>query len=377
MTVRKREGLPRQDKDASADPAGFSKEPYSGVRLHPLREKHRVSKLSMDESLELLLRGNAAHADRLLELKVTPADRYAKIGHGEADYLVIACSDSRLLQLDSEEDTHVGIQIRVAGNVIPKRGTPSFEEIRQSAAKLHEDGLVIIEGHIHCGAVNERVKWVEGGMKPTGSAPLDNLLHEVFGSTPSENALAQLTKARQQLHKSIRDSGAVVYDWEHGKFEIIGAENSPAIGMLVDKWKRRHAELSHEMDLKDALKKQKPHAIAVGEVGLPYSLMTVFHAKQNEVFATSGSENGLDDMDEASILYAVEHLGVRHIPFVAPGTAADNERITKMFGRWEADLRGMTVHGEHILSKMLDSGQLRITRLRYDLETGKAAELAR
>lgn len=373
MTARKVESSTRQE--GTQPKSRFSQELYSESRLRELRQRHASKGLTARESLELLLGGNDAHAQRLEDLGISPMARMERIRSGQADYLVIACSDARIMQLDSEEDQLVGVQIRVAGNVIPRKGTPSFDEIREAVGRLREDGIVIIEGHIHCGAVNERVKWVEGGMKPTGSTPLDNLLHEVFGSNPTDNAVGQLTKAREQLPLHNIASGAVLYNWETGDIDILGANHSPVLEMLVDSWKHRHSQIAANDNLAEELKKQKPHAIAVGEVGLPYSLMTIMRAKQNEVFSTSGSEGGLDDIDEASILYAVEHLGVRHIPFISAGPIEDEGRIGAMFDKWEADLRGMAVAGKPVLANMLDSGELAISRLRYDSSTGRLAEL--
>ena len=166
-----------------------------------------------------------------------------------------------------------------------------------------------------------------------------------------------------------------MYDWEHGGVSILTGTQSPAIQLLVDQFNRRHSEANEDGKLAERLAKQKPHAIIVGSNVLPFSLGTITHALQNEVFHTTGSEGGLDDFDEGSILYAVEHLGVRHIPFIAPGNAQNTGKINRMFDRWEQDLRSMTVNGEPLIANMLDSGELTISRLRYDLQSGQLAHI--
>ena len=348
-----------------------------------LRRKHvSESGLTIEESRQLILAANERHVERLERFGVIPLERYKKLLEGKADYLVVGCSDSRLLKLDSEDDPLIGIQVRVAANVIPRPGTPSFDEIRAAVSQVRPDGIVIIQGHIKCGGVNEHVKWVKGGKKDTGSEPLNELMRTVSGHTPEENAKVQAEAAKGLLGVGKREVAAVVYDWDNGHFDILSGKPTPDLELLVDSWKARHlgAE-AHEIEdmtgekFVKALAKQKPHAIAIGAEDLPFSVMTIMRAHQGEVFSTTGSENGLDAMDEASVLYAIEHLGVRHIPFVAPSTEKDSSKIAKMFDSWEKDLRSITVHGEKVVSNMLDEGKLAITRLRYDLNTGKLVQL--
>src|SRR5512143_1302096 len=95
-----------------------------------LREKHVASllsdkspRLSPKESLALLLYGNAEHVAALEHAPMTPGQRYRRILQGEADYLVIGCSDSRNVRMDSESDRIVGLFIRIAGNVVPPKGS--------------------------------------------------------------------------------------------------------------------------------------------------------------------------------------------------------------------------------------------------------------
>jgi carbonic anhydrase len=373
MSARKHDS--RQANSGELARSRFAGELLSGSRLDELRRMHVSGRLSKDESLELLMQGNAGHVAALKGVPMNPHQRYLKILAGQADYLIVRCSDARVNKSDSEADTLVGIHIYIAGNVIPGKRTASREEIAQVISLVKKDGVVLEAAHCKCGAVAERVKWVEGGMKPTGSTPLDNLLHEVLGPTPIENVVAQLAKLRE-LPLGGRASGAIMYDWEHGGVSIVSANQSPTLQLLVDQFNRMHAEADSDGKLASSLAKQKPHAIVVGSNMLPFSLGTITHALQNEVFHTTGSENGLDDFDEGSILYAVEHLGVRHIPFIAPAMAGNEKGISAMFDRWESDLRSMTVGGKPLIADMLDSGELAITRLRYDLGSGRLVSKA-
>ncbi|HSB47013.1 MAG TPA: carbonic anhydrase [Candidatus Bilamarchaeum sp.] len=370
-----RERERKQRESAGEREQEFSRVVYSEKKVGELRKKHMSKGLTSDESLSIILMGNQEHVNMLEELGLSPNKRHEAIVEGKADYLVIACSDARIPRLDSEDDQLIGIQVRIAGNVVPKKGSPSFQEISDAVSMLKPDGLVVVEGHCKCGACAERVKWVEKGMPDTGSAELNNLLHEVFGSTPDENAMAQLTKARDTIPTGDRATGALVYDWEKGGIQIVSANHSPILEILVDNWNRRHTEAFEEGKLSQRLAKHRPHAIAVGTNDLPYSLATIMHAKQNEIFSTTGSETGLDDMDKASILYAIEHLGVRHIPFVAPGTVSDNGKLREMFEGWETQMKEMSVGGHKLIGELIDKGELKISWLRYDLGSGSLVSI--
>jgi carbonic anhydrase len=368
---------------------GSGAPPESEVRS--LRAKHvayllseKAPRLSNEESLSLLRGGNAEHVVALVNAPLTPMERHERIRAGEADYLVIGCSDSRNVRMDAEKDRIVGIFLRIAGNVIPPKGSACYEEMLEAVGMVRKDGAIIIEGHdgaAGCGAVKARVDWLEKGQPETGSAPLTTLFECVVGDSSDMNAVAQLSKAREMLNLGERPSAAIVYDWEHGKhghedaIHVANANHSDVIENLKGNWNLRHEEEAGKADLPKLLAKQKPHAVAIGASDLPFSLATIFHAEQNEVFSTTGSEKGLDDLDMASILYAVEHLHIRHMPFVAPGRGKDRKAVEKLFDGWESQIRETEVHGEKLLAKMIDSGALVISRLMYDLETGAIEQL--
>lgn len=381
----------RGRKEAEEAGRKFGGKPPSDYSERELREKHVASllsdkapRLTPQESLSLLMYGNEEHVAALEHAPMTPAQRYRRILQGEADYLVIGCSDSRNVRMDSESDRIVGLFIRIAGNVVPPKGSACFEEMLESVQMVKKDGAVVIEGHDGskgCGAVNARVEWLDHGQPETGSVPLTTLFECVVGDSPDMNAVAQLSKARELLNLGERPSAAMVYDWEHAghgheeAIHVSNANQSPVIENLRNNWNLRHEEISRKTDLVKLLASQRPHAVAIGASDLPFSIATIFHAEQNEVFSTTGSGKGLDDLDMASILYAVEHLHIRHIPFVAPGHPKDRKAVSKMFDGWERQLRGTEVHGENILAKMLDSGDLVISRLFYNLESGATESL--
>ncbi len=364
MTVTKQQTGQSEKKELK-----LPTEPLNASRLRELRGKHTENgqgALTAKESLEMLVEGNGVHLLRLEESGATPKDRQDKINANQADYLVIACSDARNPTLDSEEDGAelVGLQIRVAGNVVPTSGV-SLDEIKEAASHVKEGGLILISAHCNCGAVGEHVKWKKAGMGDTGSEPLNTLLKAVGGETPHENAAAQLERLREFVSEG-QNVGVLYYDWESGSVDVLCNEPSGLSESLKSKWTLWHKESDADGHLGKRLSEtQKPHTIVVGSNNLPFSVDTIFSARQNEIFSTTGSEGGLDHFDEASVLYAVEHLGSKHIAFVAHGDNAN-----AMFDKWEADLRTM---GQ--VAEKLDSGKLVITRMVYNLETGAAEPL--
>ncbi|MEW6722756.1 MAG: carbonic anhydrase [Candidatus Micrarchaeota archaeon] len=355
----------------------FSREPYSATRANELRERHRRGPVSPEESLELLVLGNMEHAAEVKEKGDSPLMRHQRIVNNQADYLEIKCSDARIPSNSNVGDKLVGLEVRIAGNVVPGRKTASAEEIREALGHVRKDGIVLVAGHgPKCGAVEAKVKWVEDEMPETGAKELDELLHEVVGTSPKENAIAQLSKLRQTMDVGGRSTGAVIYDFEHGGTSIVSETATPLMELYIDNFNRRHGEaMAREPEMRERLKVHRPHVIAIGTVDLPYNVSAIFNARQNEVFSTTGSEKGLDNLDKASILYAIEHLEVRHIALIAPGLKGEQKSLDRMFNRWERELREMDVHHVPLIAKMLDSGQLKISRLRYDLEKGMVVEV--
>jgi carbonic anhydrase len=355
----------------------FERPPMEAPRLLELREKHRSGALSQTESLEFLLAGNQEHVTKLKESGVSPLERHERIITGQADYMIIACSDARLPRIDSEDDKLVGVQIRIAGNVVPEKGSISQIMMGDSVRMVRPDGAVIIEGHVHCGAVKAKMDLILSGKTGTGNEQIDTLLRQVIGTDPLDNAIMQLEKARKLLELGSRKAGAMIYNWESGGLSIVGTSNAPEIELLNSSINQRHLSAAHpEKGLAQMLKSHKPHAIMVGTRDLPFGVSTITHSEQNELFSTTGSERGLDTLGQASILYAIEHLGVKHIAFMAPGQAEDEKKIRTMFNRWEKELRNLKVEDSPLIERMLEKGEIGISMLRYDLATGKLQEMA-
>ena len=172
MTVTQKQSVPGEKSAGRKLPT----EPLEASRFRQLREKHSAGgqgALTAEEAKEMCLEGNLVHRLRLEESGTSPRARQERIDAREADYLVICCSDARNPTLDSEEDgvELVGLQNRVAGNVIPTKGV-SLDEIKEAASKVKEGGLVLVSAHCNCGAVGEHVKWKNAGMGDTIAAHL-------------------------------------------------------------------------------------------------------------------------------------------------------------------------------------------------------------
>ncbi len=271
--------------------------------LQTLREtirKKLQGEVSISESLDILSAGNSKHASNVSSQQIS--SRLERLNNNYADYLVIGCSDARLPVLDSENDVEVGVQLRLAGNVVEDDFL-----LNSALSRLKKDGTVIVEGHCNCGAVAERNHWESSGKKPTGSKELDHLLHKVCSGTPEENAVEQLLRLEPLLNG--RSALAVVYDWNKGEIvPLLRKGQSELWDVLKHRWEQYHKE---HTDVED-LKTQKPHAIVVFPNNLPYSPHTIFNAEQNELFVVSGGEE-LTNSGLASILYAAEHLKTKHV----------------------------------------------------------------
>lgn len=93
----------RQPSDAAARDEVLrlfcSRALHSDFNLAALRKKHDSERLCHEESLALILEGNEEHIVSLRSFNVIPAARHERISGGRLDYLVIACSDSRIHRL--------------------------------------------------------------------------------------------------------------------------------------------------------------------------------------------------------------------------------------------------------------------------------------
>ena len=341
-------------------------------RTREPQQEHAPKALAPEQSLSLILKGNLGHMSALEGL--VPEDRYKKIRAGQADYLVLSCSDARGHKLDYESDPFIGISVRIAGNAVGEKGSADRKALETALSHLKPDGLVIIESHVHCGAVKEYDKWSRGGKKPSGSADLDALLSELSGPAPTINASYQLAKVRGEMGLGSR-AAAVHYDWERGAITSVSSAPAGTLQKLESWAARTHSE-DKDGTLAKKLEKQTPHAIAICTADMPYGVATVTGAKQNEIFAVTGSEDSLAPSSKASVLYAASHLGPKHIVFMAPGRVGEDEKIMKMFTAWEKDLRDIKSGGKRVIANALNSGEMEISCLRYDLTNGMLVKIA-
>lgn len=339
------------------------------VSQSELRKKHRLSyqdptkSLTHEESRRILEYGNSQHQIALNRFKSSPEARFNTILNGEADYVHIRCSDSRVSRSDHEFDTFVGMQIRVAGNVIPKSGV-SVEEIREVVKLVKPGGIVLLTSHTKCGAIVARAGWKQNGKQDTGNGDLNTLLTTVDKDTPQENLIVQAGRANMLLDGQILITGH--YDWDSGTIEL---HNHPSASLgirLRANIIQNHRECDDGELFSLISNTQKPHTIAVSYHKLPFSMNTIFRAEPGEVFGTTGSESGMDACDRASLLYAAEHVGTKHIAFLAPNIP----NVESMFALWEANIREMVVNGKKIFEHHLNSGILQITKYVYDLKNG-------
>ena len=374
ITERRERASPRKAPRVSA-----GLHPASDETLEMLREKHVKSlesdsspRLSASESMEMMLAGNEKHVRQLTASGISPVQRFLRIVEGQADGFIEMCSDSRLPNPDRrgslppEGNPDVFVYARIAANVVPEHGA-SLEEMRDSIKYVKKDGFVGVVGHDGpaCGGVSEHVKWDKGGRKDTGSHSLNALLGAVHGHTPEENAKEQLGRM-ESAGAGERNAAALVFNHGKGGMRIVASKGEPAAAeQVVDGWNAANKEAGGPQGMQ-----QKPHVIIVSPPELPFSPHTVIRAEPNEAFLTTGSEHGLDDFDEASVLYAVEHLHVKHISFIAPGPLSEEKKLEKLFGKWEGQIRDMSVHGRKLLDEMLGKGELKISWFRYDLESG-------
>ncbi|MBN1170180.1 hypothetical protein JXA56_04085 [Candidatus Micrarchaeota archaeon] len=342
--------------------------------VSPLREKHRAARtrrefaLKHEEAKSLLLEGNAKHTERLASLNVSPKSRYEKIEAGEADYLLLQCSDSRVMPPDSEDEKMVGLQLRVAGNLVPRDGA-SREETREVASLVRPGGVIAVEAHCHCGAVNAHVEWEKGGRADTGIPDLNVLLNDVHGNDPITNLMLQGGLAATLTTNQYL--ALIYYDWEKCRVDIHSNGSVPIVRALKQNIESRQ-RLADDGGLVARLATQAPATIAVAYHKLPFSPNTIFRAEQGEIFSTTGSEGGLDKHDRASLLYSVEHCHSNHLAFIAPAIKSTKA----MFDKWEHDIRQMQNNdGENILDTKLNSGELKITRFSYDLYKGTIVEV--
>jgi len=226
-----------------------------------------------------------------------------------------------------------------------------------------------VEAHCHCGAVAAHVDWEKDQRRDPGIPTLKRLLEDLHGNSPIENLMLQggLAAKLTTNHYLV----LMYLDWEKKVVDLLSNAGHPIAQHLKSAIESKLKLADADGQLQVRLATQRPHTVAVQYHKLPYSLNTIFGADLGEIFATTGSEGGLDEHDQASLYYSVEHCGSKHIALVAPSI----EGIRTMFDKWETDIREMEIKGERQFARMLDSKELRITRYSYDLYSGIAYHL--
>ena len=335
-----------------------------------LRRKHRVAfrkhenALTHGEARNILEGGNEGHQQLLKRFRASPDRRFDTILEGNADYVHVHCSDSRSAVSDHESETHVGMQIRVAGNVIVSDGA-SAEETRESFSLVKKGGLILLTSHTKCGAVAAHTSWENDGRPDPGNEELSTLLTTVEKTTPEGNLIVQTGRATMLLDGQHLVTGH--YDWDSGNVSFHNHPSVRAALLLKGNMQQYHNECNDGKLFELISNGQRPHSIVVSYHKLPFSSNTIFKAEPGEIFTTTGSEGGMDSCDRASLLYAVEHCGSRHIAMLAPNIRG----VEQMFAKWEQDIRRMVVGGTRMFEEHLQSGAIAITKYVYDLREGK------
>ena len=145
-----------------------------------------VTKLSADDALVRLQRGNAAYMESHLNTGDISSDVVARLfEEGQAPFAcIVACADSRVVP---EHIFMTGLgelfTIRCAGNVI---GTMGLASVLYAAEHLGTK-LVLVLGHTHCGAIEAGMEFAEApDAAPDLQGALRPLAAQVAGAIGSE-----------------------------------------------------------------------------------------------------------------------------------------------------------------------------------------------
>ena len=186
------------------------------------------SKLTPDEVIEILKRGNNAFADGNLILK-NSRERIRDAVNGQHPAAVIlSCIDSRV---PVEEIFRCGIGdifvIRVAGNIVNSDVLGSLEY----ACKVSGSKLVVVMGHDHCGAVKAAIDDVEFGnitgllskIKPAIVQSKINFQGETKSSNTGFVDKVCRTNVEFMINKIRTDSPVLKEMEDKGEIKVVGA----------------------------------------------------------------------------------------------------------------------------------------------------------
>jgi len=123
---------------------------------------------SPDQSLEMLMKGNARYVSGDMNMRDFYADRKALAGGQSPHSAILACSDSRVApELAFDQSRGDLFVVRVAGNFVNEDGLASLE----FTTKILGTPLIMVLGHTQCGAVAATIDAVKDDVQLPGHLP--------------------------------------------------------------------------------------------------------------------------------------------------------------------------------------------------------------
>ncbi len=123
---------------------------------------------SPDQSLEMLMKGNARYVSGDMNMRDFYADRKALAGEQSPHSAILACSDSRVApELAFDQSRGDLFVVRVAGNFVNQDGLASLEY----TTKILGTPLIMVLGHTQCGAVAATIDLVKNDAQLPGHLP--------------------------------------------------------------------------------------------------------------------------------------------------------------------------------------------------------------
>ena len=123
---------------------------------------------SPDQSLEMLMKGNARYVSGDMNMRDFYPGRKALAGGQSPHSAILACSDSRVApELAFDQSRGDLFVVRVAGNFINEDGLASLEY----TTKILGTPLIMVLGHTQCGAVAATIDAVKNDAQLPGHLP--------------------------------------------------------------------------------------------------------------------------------------------------------------------------------------------------------------
>lgn len=193
---------------------------------------------SPDQSLEMLMKGNARYVSGDMNMRDFYADRKALASGQSPHSAILACSDSRVApELAFDQSRGDLFVVRVAGNFVNQDGLASLEY----TTKILGTPLIMVLGHTQCGAVAATIDAVKNHAQLPGHLPemvraIEPAVKKARGQTGNtllntikENIVfnANKLKTAQPIiaelveKKKVQVVGAL-YHLKTGKIELVG-----------------------------------------------------------------------------------------------------------------------------------------------------------